>query len=150
MEVKTMKRTTFFALAVLLCFNMLRVTAYASNSTEVERLDYEDGSYALITLERQISRSTRTDFKTYTYYSPTGTKCFSYTLTAAFTYDGKTSKADRCYANVSYYVEGWSYTSHSEYVSGNTAYGNAVFSGPSGITPKVNLTITCDANGHVK
>lgn len=145
-----MKRIPYFMLAALLAFNMLFVAAYASSAPVVERIDYEDGSYALITMERTVSRSTRNDFKTYTHFSPAGEKCFSYTLNATFTYDGRSSKADTCYADLYIYVRGWTCNSHSEYVSGNTAYGSAAFSGPNGVTRNVNLTLTCDANGNVK
>lgn len=151
MEIKKiMKRISYFALAALLAFNTLFATAYASSTPAVERIDYEDGSYALVSVERTVSRSTRNDLKIYTYFSEAGEKCFSYTLNATFTYDGRTSKADTCYADVFFYVRGWACTSHSEYVSGNTAYGSAVFSGPGGVTRNVNLTLTCDANGNVK
>ena len=145
-----MKQISSFVLAALLSFNMLLATAYAAGDSDVERIDYEDGSYALVTVDRKISRSTAAESKEYTYFSPTGQKCFTYTLYATFTYDGKTSKADTCYAYVSFYVRGWTCTSHSEYVSNNTAYGSAVFSGPNSVTRNVNLTITCDANGNVK
>lgn len=144
-----MKRISSFVLAVLLSFNMLFPAAYASSDSAVERIDYEDGSYALVTVDRKNSRSTATEDKTYTYFSSTGEKCFAYILTATFTYNGKTSKADTCYADIYLYVKGWTCTSHSEYVSGNTTYGSAVFSGPNSVTRNVNLTITCDANGNV-
>ena len=145
-----MKRISYFALAALLAFNMLFTTAYASSAPVVERIDYQDGSYALISVERTVSRSTTSDSKTYAYFSPSGEKCFSYILSATFTYDGRTRNADTCYGAVFFYVRGWTCTSHSEYVSGNTAYGSAAFSGPGGVTRNVNLTMTCDANGNVK
>lgn len=124
-----MKRISYFLLAALLSFNMMFIIAYASNDAVVERIDYDDGSYALITIERTVSRSTTSDSKAYVYFSPSGEKCFSYTLNASFTYDGKTSRADTCYSTVSIYSRDWVYEKHSEYVSGNTAYGNAVFPG---------------------
>ena len=72
-----MKRISYFALAALLAFNMLFTTAYASSAPVVERIDYQDGSYALISVERTVPRSTTSDSKTYAYFSPSGEKCFS-------------------------------------------------------------------------
>lgn len=45
-----------------------------------ERIDYEDGSYAIImTGTDSMTRAAKDDSKTYTYYNPTGQRCFSYT-----------------------------------------------------------------------
>lgn len=64
-------------------------------------------------------------------------------------YNGITSRADSCEYAAEIFRHGWDMTSHSEYVSGNTAYGNATFTGPDGQTRKASLTLTCDKNGNV-
>lgn len=67
-----MKQISSFVLAAFLSFNMLLATAYAAGDSDVERIDYEDGSYALVVVDRKNSRSTATEEKTYTYFSSRG------------------------------------------------------------------------------
>ena len=135
-----MKCFSASVVAVLLLFNMLLPYAKCTDTT-VERIDYDDGSYA--------TRAQTADSKQYTYYDPLGRKCFFYILYATFTYDGTTSSADSSTAEADIYRD-WSVDSHSEYTSGRTAYGNATFSSPSGGTRPVALTLTCSANGRVE
>lgn len=144
-----MKRIASFILAVIFSLGMLQITAYAKGTAAIERIDYADGSYALITIQRELSRSTSNESKSYVYYDSSNIKCFSYTLNAKFTYDGRTSRADSCSASVTRYDSAWDVDSHDEYTSGSTAYGSAVFSGPGGASRSVNLTLTCDKNGNV-
>ena len=137
--------------AILLCiFNLLSIPAMAANSEANHTILYDDGSYAIITSgENRTVRSSNYFCKTYTYYNSLGQKCFDYTLYAAFTYNGVTSRADFCDFTAKIYWQGWDIDTHSEYISGNTAYGNATFTGPDGVVRTVNLTLTCDKNGNV-
>lgn len=144
-----MKRFYASVVAVLLLFNMLLPYAKCTDTT-VERIDYDDGSYAIVTTTSSgATRAQTADSKQYTYYDPLGRKCFFYILYATFTYDGTTSSADSSTAEAGIYRD-WSVDSHSEYTSGRTAYGNATFSSPSGGTRPVALTLTCSANGRVE
>lgn len=138
-------------LAVLLCmFSLLVIPAMAVNSETNHAILYDDGSYALITFgENNPTRSSDNFYRTYTYYNPLGQKCFSYTLYATFTYNGVTSQTDFCDFSAAIYRQGWDIDAHSEYISGNTAYGNATFTGPEGQVRTANLTLTCDKNGNV-
>ena len=52
-------------------------------------------------------------------------------------------------SGITIYRQGWNISTHSEYVSGNTAYGRATFTGPSGESRTASLTLTCDKNGNV-
>lgn len=143
-----MKRTYALVIVLLLCLNILASPASAFGAQK--RIDYDDGSYAIITTE--ICNQTRakiSDSKIYTYYNASGQRCFAYTLRAAFTYNGITSSADECHYLADIYRRGWSLSTHQEYVSGNTAYGSAVFTGPDGQTRSVNLSLTCSKNGNV-
>lgn len=143
-----MKRSLCNLLVVLLCINLMSSTAFAFETNE-ERIDYSDGSFAIITTNVSFTRSTIEHDKTYSYYNSSQKKCFSYTLYGSFTYNGIRSSADSCYAYASRYDRNWELDSHDEYTSGNTAYGEAVFSGPGGASRTVSLTLTCDKNGNV-
>lgn len=143
-----MKRTYALMIVLLLCLNILTSPAAAFGAPE--RIDFDDGSYAIITTE--IVSQTRTeisDSKTYTYYNESKQRCFSYTLYATFTYNSITSSADECHYLVNIYRRGWSLSTHQEYTSGSTAYGSATFSGPDGETHSVDLSLTCSKNGNV-
>lgn len=68
-------------------------------------------------------------------------------LTAAFNYDGSTSRAVEAVGNGSG-ANGWSYSGQSTRTSGKTAYLTASFK-KSGKTVPVSLSLTCDANGNI-
>lgn len=146
-----MKRVFSVAAALLLCLSLLMNTAAAFECPDSERVDYEDGSYAIITTSSTgTTRATTSDSKTYTYYNSSDQRCFAYTLYATFTYNGVTSSADTVAGGASFYLHGWDIDSHSEWTSGSTAYGSAVFSGPNGESRPVSLSLTCDKNGNVR
>lgn len=145
-----MRRALCTVTAIFLCLNML-FTMAAAIDVPTERIDYEDGSYAVITTTRgALTRAETADTKAYTYYNPSGQRCFSYTLYATFSYNVITSKAETVDYGVTIYRQGWDIDSHNEYTSGSTAYGEAVFSGPNGEERPVSLSLTCDRNGNVK
>ncbi len=143
-----MKRLSVMFFALLFVLNLAVVPAAAADiDADVDNtIYYEDGSYAVITLG-SATRSSAVKEKTYTYYNSQGQKCFAYVLQGTFTYDGITSRADSCQYKAGIYRQGWDIKSHSEYVSGSTAYGRAVFTGPNGETRNVSLTLTCDKTG---
>lgn len=143
-----MKRLSALFFALLFVVNLLAVPAVAADEVAGDIVYYEDGSYAVITMNN-LTRSSENGWKTYTYYNPLGQRCFAYGLYASFTYNGVTSKADSCSYKAAIYRQGWDMSSHSEYVSGNTAYGRATFTGPNGETRTASLTLTCDKNGNV-
>lgn len=125
---------------------LLSVAAAADSST---RIDYADGSYAIvITTVSRGARASVADIKSYTYYNPLGQKCFTYTLYATFSYDGSTSRAETVDFGIDIYRSDWSVVSHNEYISGNCAYGSGIFSGPNG-QHNAALYLRCDANGNV-
>ena len=147
-----MRRIISTASIVLLAMQLFLSTAYAVGpSTTESRIDYEDGSYAIITtVTPGAVRAAVADEKTYTYYNPSGKKCFAYTLYATFSYDGRTSRALSCDYDIGLSPDGWDIDSHDEWTSGNTAYGEAVFIGPGGTEREVSLSLTCDKDGNVK
>lgn len=137
-----------FALVVCM-LGLLVAPALAADDTSYT-IYYEDGSYAVITTDSgDVARSTTDKVRSYTYYGPLGQKCFTYMIRGVFTYNGITSHADSCEYSAIIYVRGWDVSTHSEYVSGNTAYGRATFTGPNGQSQIASLTLTCDKNGNV-
>lgn len=148
-----MKRLFLSFLTAIFMFCVLSAPAMAFYETETKSqiILYEDGSYAVITSYVGMSaRSSTGDHKDYTYYNALRQECFKYTLYADFTYNGTTSQADSCDYSVKIYRRGWEIDTHSEYTSGNTAYGSASFTSPEGQARTVSLTLTCDKNGNVR
>lgn len=125
-------------------------TAYASDEVS-ERIDYEDGSYAIVTVHTaHATRSTASDSKEYIFYNRSSELQFIYTIYATFSYNGVTSSATSCKGYLDFYTPDWSCDSHDEYTSGNTAYGDASFSSTGGLTVPVSLSLTCSRNGTIK
>lgn len=144
-----MKRlySNFFVLFFM--SSLLVAPAMAADGGTNHTIYFDDGSYAIVTLNSHFARSNINDVKANTYYNPQGQRCFAYVLYASFTYNGSTSRADSCNFAAEIYRQGWDMDTHSEYVSGNTAYGRATFTGPNGQTHTASLTLTCDKNGNV-
>ena len=148
-----MKKTVTRIVMLMLCLGMLMSSAIAAGSDEtVTRIDYEDGSYMTITTTTyaSVSRaSTRYAEKKYTYTDNQGDKVYTYLLKGWFTYDNVTSEATDVNASAVIHKSGWDVSSHSEYCSGNTAYGNVTFKGPLFVTRSINATLTCDRYGNI-
>ena len=146
-----MRHTIKKSIIFLLSIQLLLHTAYAAAPSAKElRINYEDGSYAIITIRTDgITRASVADEKTYTYYNPSGKKCFSYTMYASFSYDGRVSKVLSCACDIGLSPDGWAVDSHDEWTSGSSAYGEAVFIGPDSTEREVSLSLTCDADGNV-
>mgnify|MGYP005772627677 CR=1 FL=1 len=77
-----MRKAITCCIAAFLSMTLLLGTAFASGGA-AERIDYADGSYAIITtVTGGITRGTVDDHKSYTYYDSDGNRCFAYTLFA--------------------------------------------------------------------
>lgn len=143
-----MKRAYISVIVLILCLNIL-VSPAAALETQ-ERIEYEDGSYAIVTTEIiGRTRAKASDSKTYTFYNASGQRCFDYTLYASFTYTGITSSADECHYLANIYRRNWDIATHQEYTSGSIAYGTASFTDPDGKAHRVNLSLTCNKDGDV-
>ena len=122
----------------------------AAASEAQERISFEDGSYAIVTIgSGSMARAVKGGSKTYTYYDSRGQRCFSYLLEASFTYNGTVSSADDVNFDIHIYRQGWELSTHREYTSGNTAYGSATFTGPNDQTRPLSISLTCDKDGNV-
>lgn len=144
----------FGILSLILLTLCLQTTAFAAVPQMAETMEtvyFADGSYLQVTIvteEYQTYLLGRTASKKYDYYTSDDKIVVSYTLTASFEYDGKTSSATDVTASAAIYQSGWSLKSHKEYCSGNRAYGTAAFSGPSG-SKTLGGFIACDKNGNI-
>ena len=137
------------ALSLLFGLSMFLSCAHAITPQNIEVIWFEDGSHAEIVTLQSSTRSVTGSSKTYTYWDSGNKKVFSYTLNGDFSYDGNTSKVTRVTYSSNIYLSGWSLSSHNEYGSGSTAYGDATFKGPGGASEDVSLTLTCDKNGNI-
>lgn len=120
-------------------------TPKAAQSTET--IWFQDGSHAEIVTTIPLTRGTLSADKQYTYTNSNNKKVFTYTLHGEF--DSSTHKATRASSIYTCYLSGWSLSSHNEYCSGSTAYGDATFKGPGSASEDVSLTLTCDKNGNI-
>lgn len=136
------------SISFFLCLIILISPAAASETQE--RINFEDGSYAIITTRTDsMTRAVKDGSKTYAYYNSLGQRCFSYLLWASFTYNGITSSADDVDFEIYIYRQGWDISTRREYVSGSTAYGSATFTGPDDQTRSLSISLTCDKDGNV-
>lgn len=147
-----MKRLSRIGLALLLCVNLLLSSVSALEPAQaVEQISYDDGSCLTITTtiySNNARSSSRYATKDYAYTDAAGDLAFVYTLKGWFSYDGQTSTATNVSASAAIHKSGWDVTSHQEYCSGNTAYGNVTFKGPTGYR-SISASITCDRYGNI-
>lgn len=148
-----MKKIISTALTFLMCLSAITIAAFATHPiTQVyEVTRYQDGTYAEITTTvygTLVRTSSQCAEKAYVYKTAGGTKLFTYTLKACFSYDGSSSSCTSASASANIHKDGWNVISHDEHYSGNIAYGNASFSAPSE-SKNVSLTLTCDKNGNI-
>lgn len=125
--------------------------AYSSTVTAVNRIDYADGSYAIVTTTENVQSSlTRTTqqksgSKTYEYYQ--GSVCeWTFTIKGTFTFDGTTAKASSPSCSTSINVTGWTCTNKNATASGNSITGSATMK-KSGVPKSITLTLTCSPTG---
>jgi len=146
------------ALSVSPCF------ASTKNTSFLETIYYNDGSYAVITttvqtssIANQMSKadsnlaksssSAKSASKTYDYYDKYYKKVWTFTTEGTFTYNGTTAKAIRssCSASAN---SGWKCTKKTSKCSGATVTGNATFR-LDGVSKKATVKLTCSANGSI-
>lgn len=89
-----MKKLASLTLTLLFAINLLAMPAMAADTSSDYTVYYDDGSYAVVSRNDGLARSTTNEIINYTYYNPQNQRCFAYTLYASFTYNGITSRAD--------------------------------------------------------
>ena len=149
-----MKRTILMLLVVLMVMAVIPFGAMADDSqpAKEERIEFEDGSYIVITMESIQSRSyTKTEYKYYTYYDANSVIQWRITLMGIFTYNYSTATCDHAEISATVYDDGWYVASRSAYTSGNKAAGTVVIGqkvlGVSVGERSYSLSMTCAPDG---
>jgi len=147
----------FFALLLtiaLLCGTIPFCTSAQTTLSE-SRIDLEDGSYIIVTIEESdgLSRTTKNHNKNYYFYDSSDVLHWRMNLVATFTYDGTTVTCIAAGSNVNLYTNHWTVISENASWSGNKAFGYATLGRLAGglVVDEYSytLTLTCDPNGNV-
>ena len=145
----------FLSLSIFCGFT---ATAYASDCATHDSIEYlEDGSYFITTVtdnpEIAIPFSTTcSGSKTTAYYSSSGSKLWSVTVTGTLTYgNGSRAACTKSTVSTNVYSSSWKITYSSASRSGNSASATATGtlyrnSAPIDSVTKT-VTLTCSANG---
>ena len=149
-----MIRKTFSLFLTMILMVSLVSFAYAdanisSEVVDIERIDYEDGSYAIVTTEETtvLTRAVmqKNGKRTYEYYE--GRSCaWTFTITGTFTYDGSTAKASNPGRYTTINDSSWSTSSTSAYATGASIKGSATMKKGSA-SKTIPLTLTCSPDG---
>lgn len=160
MKKKKMKFTSIMlSLAVCICLLVRPAYAQADSQTIYTYTEsFEDGSY--IVEELQVSdpgqsgvsllstTKTKSATRTRTYYNNSNKKCWAFSLSGTFQYNGSTAKATAASCSYTIYVSSWKCSSKTATYSGSTATGSAVFKSPTtSVTAKLGLK--CSASGTI-
>ena len=152
-----MRKCLSFVIALITVFSLLAIpSAFAQDApitNEPQIIQYEDGSYLVISIETSYARVAGvTKTKYATYHGKDGTSEWKMELTGTFTYNGTTAICTASSCSVSIYDTDWSVISKTASQSKNAAYATAVL-GRKVLGVKVDektcsLPLTCDANGN--
>lgn len=135
-------------------------TAYASGCVTHDSVEYlQDGSYFITTVmensEIVVPLSiTCSGSKTTAYYSKSGSKLWSVTVTGTFTYgSGSRAVCTKSTVSANVYSSSWKITHSSASKSGNSASATATGTLYSDSAPinsiTKTVTLTCSANGNL-
>lgn len=150
-----MKRFIVLILVLSLLCITIPVCASAQVAATETRIDFEDGSYMITTIEEStsLSRATKNQSRIKRYYCADNVLQWRIVLVATFTYDGTTSTCIAAGCSADVYTDNWTVISESSSRSGNTAYGYAtlgkITAGVITERPSYTLTLTCDKDGNV-
>ena len=137
--------TLFSMIAMVIAFT-IPISAATQTDTTYEKEFYPDGSYAIIPL---ASEKTKSASRTYTYYAANSSKEWDFTLTGTFTYNGTTAKATKADTSYNIHVSGWKCIYKHGSVSGAVATGQGTFQYKSDITKNVSLSLKCSPTGVI-
>ena len=147
------KRFLLFALVIA----MLLITAipafaadFKGDGPKDEIVYYEDGSYAIISLQiEDVTRSnTKTASKTYKYYNSSNVLQWTFKVTGTFSYNGTSATATEVSTSYTISNNSWTYDHATKSKSGNTVTGQGFFKKVS-ITHSEVLTIKCSKTGVI-
>ena len=149
----------FMALVIILLGDVTTASAVMASASQKEIIALEDGCYietevcdvvpevSLLATEKTLTKT-----KTMYYKNQSGTVLWSLSITATFTYDGKSAKCIRCSHDTSVLEKGWSIKSCSSSKSGNSATVRCVAAHVVNSSTKdfsTSITIQCSKDGKV-
>ncbi len=154
-----MKRMFAGLLVVMTLFAMIQwpVNTYAMDTKEPVSVEYmEDGSSLEIYIEETESfarTQSKSGKKTAVKKNAAGDKLWSVTVTASYTYDGKSAKCTSSSVSTASYNAHWKKYTATASKNGGTATASATFKLYSGAnvtdTASQKVTLTCSASGKL-
>lgn len=150
-----MKKTNkIFAFILIFTLLIIPFNVFAQDNAETEFEYYDDGSYAVITVEEEPSfarSSTKTGSKSYTYYNSSDVKQWTVTVKGTFSYTGSSATCTSASVSHTIYNTNWKKDTATASRSGRTATGKFVmkkyFLGVSVKTVNKTLTLSCSNSG---
>ena len=150
----------FFSILLILAFIFNIVyTQPALAATDLSKTTYfPDGSYIVTTLsinETSARSTTKSASKTDTAYSTSGSKLYSFTVTATFEINsGSSVKCTSASYSKSIYNNSWSFVSAStsrnnSSTSKASATSKGIFKNSAGKSNSLSPTVSCDKNGNI-
>ena len=141
----------FIVLSLVFCSLSPAAPVQKNLNSSVEY--FADGSYIVTTLQILETRSSKQHKKQAEYFNPDNKLQWTYTLTAAFEYDGSASRCISVTDSFRILDNRWICDSHLASSSANTATGNFTMKEKPGIftlqTISDTITIICDKNGNI-
>lgn len=152
-----MKKFILLFLVFIMMLPLYTMVAFSVDECNIEYEFFEDGSYAVIVIQKETPLLAKsgsvTETKTYKYYDNNHSLDWTASITASFTYNGVTASCTSVSKSTTIYDTSWKCTASSCSKSGATATGSFTFKyyllGVPVKTINKTLTLTCDPNGNI-
>ena len=152
-----MKKTFLLFLLIIMMIPLYTMVAFSVDECNIEYEFFEDGSYAVIVIQKETPLLAKsgsvTETKTYKYYDNNHNLDWTASITASFTYNGTTAICTYVSKSTPIKDSSWRCTAASCNKSGATATGSFTFKnyvlGVPVKTINKTLTLTCSPNGTI-
>lgn len=154
------KHFIIFVLSLILSISLFTQPAFAfsSSNTIYSNIEkFEDGSYIIEdihiipdnnTISTLASFKSTTAVRNSTKYNAAGQKCWTFSLTATFQYNGTVSKTTAASCNYTIHKNGWSCKNQKATYSGNIAKGSGTFKYLTSTTT-TTIGLKCSPTGTI-
>ena len=151
---KMIKRSFCCMVVLMMLVAMVLLLVSESEVQTVDRIDFEDGSYVIVTISEDseiatwslAASKTKSGTKAYNAYSSSDELLWKLSVHGTFTYDGTSAEATDADYSYSIYNSDGSFKSGSASCSGATATAKGTFK--HGLTSdSASVSLTCSANG---
>lgn len=149
-----MKRI-FLTILLISCCIISAIPTYASEecSFSESRITNDDGSYYIITIEENSTRSQKSGKKSFSCYDSSNVLQWTAQLQGTFSYNGSTSSCTGASHSITISDTSWYIYSQNSYKPGSSAVADITmkekFLGIVISTKTIQLKLTCDANGNL-